>query len=77
MKLVIDLILLFNNTIIILLENKNKNYAVQTRSQLKNSTNIDIDKNQDNIKNKLIRNIQVEAWKATENYSRNKIAGTN
>ena len=36
----------------ILLENENKRYAMQTISQLKNSRNISMDKNKDNIKNK-------------------------
>ena len=43
----------------ILLENKNKCYAMQTRSQLKNSRNISMDKNEDNIKNKLIRKVEI------------------
>ena len=46
------------DSIPILLENKNKRYAMQTRSQLKNSKNIS-NNNEDNIKNKLIRNVAV------------------
>ena len=42
----------------ILLENKNKCYAMQTRSQLKNSKNMS-NNNEDNINNKLIRNVEV------------------
>ena len=34
-------------------------YAMQTRSQLKDSRNISMDKNEDNVKNKLIRNIEI------------------
>ena len=39
------------DSIPILLENKNKCYAMQTRSQLKNLTNINMDKNEDTKKN--------------------------
>ena len=46
------------DSIPILLENKNKCYAMQTRSQLKNSKNI-CNNNEDNIKNKSIRNVEV------------------
>ena len=42
-----------------LLENKKECYAMQTRSQLKNSRNMNMDKNEDNIKNKLLRNVEV------------------
>ena len=42
----------------ILFENKNKCYAMQTRSQLKNSKNIS-NNNEDNTKNKSIRNFEV------------------
>ena len=40
----------FMDLIPILSENKNKCYAMQTRSQLKNSRNISMDKNKDDIK---------------------------
>ena len=40
-------------------ENKKECYAMQTRSQLKKSRNINMDKNEDNIKNKLLRNVEV------------------
>ena len=43
----------------LLLENKNECYAMQTRSQLKNSRNISMDKNEDYMKNKLLRNVEV------------------
>ena len=43
----------------ILLENKNKCYAMQIRSRLNNSRNISMDINEDNIKNKLLRNVEV------------------
>ena len=43
----------------ILLLNKNKCYAMQTRSQLKNLRNINMDKNEDTMKNKLLRNVEV------------------
>ena len=46
------------DSIPILLENKNKCYAMQTRSQLKNSKNIS-NNNEDSIKNKSIRNVEV------------------
>ena len=49
------------NLIPILLENKNKRCAMQTRNQLKNSKNICTDNNKDNVKNKLIRNVDVES----------------
>ena len=42
-----------------LFTNKKECYAMQTRSQLKNSGNINMDKNEDNIKNKLLRNVEV------------------
>ena len=42
------------DSIPILLENKNKCYAMQRRSQLKNLTNINMDKNEDTMKNKLL-----------------------
>ena len=45
---------------LILSKNKNKCYAMQTRSQLKNSRNIGIDKNENNIKNKVIKNIEIK-----------------
>ena len=41
-----------------LLENKNNCCAMQTRSQLKKTWNINMDKNKDNIKNKLSRNFE-------------------
>ena len=46
------------DSIPILLENLNKRYAMQARSQLKNSKNIS-NNNEDNIKNKSIRNDEV------------------
>ena len=39
------------DSIPILLENKKERYAMQTRSQLKNSRNINMDMNADNMKN--------------------------
>ena len=47
------------DSIPILLENKNKFYAMQTRSQLKKFTNINMDKNEDTMKNKLLKNVDV------------------
>ena len=47
------------DSISILLDNKKECYAMQTKSQLKNSENINMDKNEDNIKNKLFKNIEV------------------
>ena len=47
------------DSIPILLENKNKCYAMQARSQLKNSRNISMDKNEDYMKNELLRNVEV------------------
>ena len=44
---------------LILLKNKNKCYALQNRSQLKDSKNINNTKNEDDIKNKFIRNFEV------------------
>ena len=46
------------DSIPILLKNKNECYALQTRSQLKNLKNIS-NNNEDNIKSKLIRNVEV------------------
>ena len=46
------------DSIPILLENKNKCYTMQTRSQLKNSKNIS-NNNEDYMKNKLLRNVEV------------------
>ena len=46
------------DSIPILLENKNKCYVMQTRSQLKNSKNIS-NNNEDYMKNKLLRNVEV------------------
>ena len=43
----------------ILLKNKNECYAVQTRSQLKDLKNINNNKNEVNIKIRLIRNVEV------------------
>ena len=48
----------FMDSIPDLLENKDECYAVQTRSKLKNSRNINMDENEDNIKNKLLRNVE-------------------
>ena len=42
-----------------LLKNKNECYVVQTRSQLKDSKNINNTKNEDYMKNKLLRNVEV------------------
>ena len=42
-----------------LLENKKECYAIQTRSQLKNFRNINMDKNKNTNKNKLLRNVEV------------------
>ena len=39
----------------ILLENKNKCYAMQTRSQLRNLRIINMDKNEDTMKNKFLK----------------------
>ena len=47
------------DSIPILLENKNECYAMQTRSQLKNSRNISMDKNEDYIKNTLLGIVEV------------------
>ena len=47
------------DSIPILLENKNECYAMQARSQLKNSRNISMNKNEDYMKNKLLRNVEV------------------
>ena len=47
------------DSIPILLENKNKCYAMQTRSHLEKSRNISMDRNEDNIKNKLIGNFEI------------------
>ena len=44
----------------ILFKNKNECFAVRTRSQLKDSKNINNTKNEDNIKNKWIKNVEVE-----------------
>ena len=42
-----------------LLENKKESHAMQTRGQLKNFRNINMDKNEDTNKNKLLRNVEV------------------
>ena len=42
-----------------LLENKKECYAMQTSGQLKNMRNINMDKNEDTNKNKLLRNVEV------------------
>ena len=47
------------DSIPILLENKNKCYAMQTRSQLKNLRNIKMDKSDDAMKNKLLKTVEV------------------
>ena len=41
------------------LENKKEFYAMQTRGQLKNLRNINMDKNEDTNKNKLLSNVKV------------------
>ena len=41
-----------------LLENKKECYTMQTRGQLKNLRNINMDKNEDTNKNKLLRNVE-------------------
>ena len=67
------------NLILILLKNRNKYYVIQTRSQLKNSKNTGMDKNEDNINNKLMRNIEVTnkvEKKRGRPRSRSKITGT-
>ena len=47
------------DSIPILLEDKNKCYALQTRSQLKNLTNINMHINEDTMKSKLLKNVEV------------------
>ena len=42
-----------------LLENKEECYAMQTRGQLKNLRNMNMDKNKDTNKNKLLRNVEI------------------
>ena len=42
-----------------ILENKKECYAFQTRGQLRNLRNINMDKNEDTNKNKLLKNIEV------------------
>ena len=49
----------FMDLIPILLENKNECYAKQTRSQLNNLRKINMNKNEDNMKNKFLKNVDV------------------
>ena len=49
----------FMDSIPTLLGNKKECYAMQTRGQLKNLRNINMDKNEDTNKNKLLRNVKV------------------